>query len=377
MTTPEAAPRLVLFRSGDRPRLNARLGALLGAAFPDHAVDDVDVFAAMRDDRARSLLHIASSAWEYRGELARRQVRPKRAYVASVSFGHHVRRTVERTVDPARHRFTFQSQSLWNAAHPALPHFVFTDHTRLSGRARRDADPHGGKVDRFLAREREIYRDARVVFVRSSNVAETLVDDYAVPADRVETVGMGPNGDVPDLPHAGSDTGGRLLFVGVDWERKGGPLLLSAYDHVRRAHPHVRLEIVGCEPDVGNRPGVTVHGRIPLADVYDLQRRCDAFVLPTRFEPFGVAVIEAMHAGLPVVASQHGAIPDMVDDGVTGLLHETDDLDDLTGALLRVVEEPDTAATMGAAGRDRARARFTWDLTMTRIATRIHAEVDT
>ena len=375
MTPSSDTPRIALFRSGDRPRLNTRLSGLLAGEFPEHRVEDVDVFAAMRNDRRRSLPHIASSAWEYRHQLVRRQVRPKRAYVASASFGRHVARTVANTVDPDRHRFTFQSQSLWNAAHPEVPHFVFTDHTRLSGRAHRDADPHGGRIDRYLTREREIYQDARVVFVRSHNIADTLRSEYGVPAAQVEVVGMGPNGDVPDLPHEGSDSGRRVLFVGVDWERKGGPLLLEAHNRLHRDHPDVRLDIVGCEPDIGDQAGVTVHGRIPLDDVYALQRRCDIFCLPTRFEPFGVAVIEAMHAGLPVVGSRLGALPDMIDDETTGLMHEPGDLDDLVSTLRRLVEDPDSARAMGAAGRRRARAEFTWDLTMGRIGTRIRAEV--
>jgi glycosyltransferase involved in cell wall biosynthesis len=349
---------------------------LLREAFPDHEVDDVDVFAAMRADRPRALAHAAASAWEFRRELALRQVRPKRAYVASASFGRHVARLVERTIDPGVHRFSIQSQSLWNAAHRAVPHFVFTDHTRLSGSADRAADPHHGTGDRFLPREREIYRDARVVFVRSTHVADTLVAEYGCGPDAVEVVGMGPNGDVPDEPHVGSGTGDRILFVGVDWERKGGPQLVDAVARLRAEHPGVRLEIVGCAPPIGDQPGVTVHGLVPLARVYELQRECDVFCLPTRFEPFGVAVIEAMHGGLPVVGPRRGALPDMVDHEVTGLLYEPDDADGLVDALRTLVTDPAAARSMGEAGRRRARSSFTWDVTMRRIATRISAEVD-
>lgn len=375
MTSSRSTSRLALFRSGDRPRLNARLGSLLGDAFPDLAVDDVDVFAAMRTDRARSVVHSAASAWEYRRELARRQIRPKRAYVTSASFGRHVTRMVERTVDPAHHRFTFQSQSLWNAAHPAVPHVVYTDHTRLSGLGR-DGDPHHGTGARFLAREREIYETASIVFVRSHDVADTLVTGYGVPAERVEVAGMGPNGDVPDLPHEGSGDGHRLLFVGVDWERKGGPQLLAAFDRLRPEFPDLRLEIVGCTPATDDRTGVTVHGRIPLDAVYELQRGCDIFCLPTRFEPFGVAVLEAMHAGLPTVGPRLGAIPDMIDHESTGLLHEPGDLDDLIDALRRLLADPDAARVMGDAGRDRARAEFTWEVTMGRIAAGVRQRID-
>ena len=369
------APRLAVIRSGDRPRLNARFPELLGSVFPDHEIDDIDVFNGLRARPAASAVNMLQSGWEYRTDLARRRIRPKRAYVTSRSFARHVERSVDAVVAPSTHRFTFQSQSLWNAARPGLPNFVYTDHTRLTGLALDGGDPHGGTGGRFLERERRIYTDARTIFVRSRHVADTLEDGYGCAPEKVEVVGMGPNGSVPDEERTGSPERRRLLFVGIDWERKGGPMLLDAFDALAPEFPGLELEVVGPDADVGDRPGITVHGRIPLDEVYRLQQRCDIFCLPTLFEPFGVAFIEAMHASLPVVGPDTGAVPDLVRDGVTGILHQRGDTGSLVNALRPLLANPDRAVSMGRAGREHARTHYDWAAVMQRIHDRIDAEL--
>jgi glycosyltransferase involved in cell wall biosynthesis len=84
-------------------------------------------------------------------------------------------------------------------------------------------------------------------------------------------------------------------------------------------------------------------------------RRADALVHPARWEGFGLAVLEAMLAGLPVVASDVSSLPELVIDGETGLLVPPDDPPTLARALARALEERDR---LGAAGRERALREF-------------------
>ncbi len=84
----------------------------------------------------------------------------------------------------------------------------------------------------------------------------------------------------------------------------------------------------------------------------------DVFVLPTAGETMGFAIIEAMAAGLPVISTRVGAVPEVVDDGTTGILVPPGDVAALTGALKRLAEHPELRREMGAAGRRRARQLF-------------------
>ena len=86
--------------------------------------------------------------------------------------------------------------------------------------------------------------------------------------------------------------------------------------------------------------------------------RAGVFVLPSRFEGLPMALLEAQAAGLPVVASRVGGIPQVVSDGENGILHAPDDDADLASALARVLDAPDRARQMGSAGQTRVLAGF-------------------
>ena len=118
-----------------------------------------------------------------------------------------------------------------------------------------------------------------------------------------------------------------LLFVGYDWKRKGGPTLLEAWEQIHRRRPDSQLHIVGCRPDSARGlPGVTVHGRLNKADPRDyaklihLYDHASMFFMPSRQEAFGMVFCEAAAYGLPVVATDTGGVPTVVDDGRTGIL---------------------------------------------------------
>lgn len=123
----------------------------------------------------------------------------------------------------------------------------------------------------------------------------------------------------------------RLLFVGLDWERKGGPLTLAVVQELRRRGVHAELTIVGCNPFDGTPPdGVHCVGRLDKGnpDGAKRWRECfrDAhlFIMPTRAECFGIVYAEAAAHALPSIATRVGGVPDAVADGVSGWLFDLD-----------------------------------------------------
>ncbi|MBM7166977.1 glycogen synthase [Streptomyces sp. G44] len=172
-----------------------------------------------------------------------------------------------------------------------------------------------------------------------------------------------------------------VLFVGRITRQKGVPHLLRA---ARQLDPGVQLVLCAGAPDTPETDaefrvlfeelrrvragGVQwIPAMLPRPDIVQLLTHAALFVCPSVYEPLGIVNLEAMACGTAVVASRVGGIPEVVQDGVTGLLvpYEPKDPDgferDLGRALNELATDPGRAAAMGAAGRRRAVGRFGWD----------------
>lgn len=147
---------------------------------------------------------------------------------------------------------------------------------------------------------------------------------------------------------------------------KGHADLLRAAALLRAGWPALRVEIAGEGPErpalqdearrLGLEDRVTFLGW--QTDISPALARWDVLVQPSLDEGFGLAALEAMAAGLPVVATRVGGLPEVVDEGSTGLLVPPADPASLAAALERLLRHPDLGSAMGAAGRERARAHF-------------------
>lgn len=145
----------------------------------------------------------------------------------------------------------------------------------------------------------------------------------------------------------------QLLFVGRFDRAKGFDVLVDAMRRVGRgAEVDVFGESVLGEGAPGDLPdGARLHGWQPFAAIAPFLQRCDALVMPSRWEALGISAIEAMRAGKAVIASRVGGLPELVEDGVTGYLVPPDD----AAALAQVIgsAQRDRLAEMGARGRQR------------------------
>jgi glycosyltransferase involved in cell wall biosynthesis len=237
-----------------------------------------------------------------------------------------------------------------------------------------------GELDLVRKRELSVYRHAAGIFTLSERLRRSFIEDLGLPPGRVHAMFAGPNFDVAripaTLPRDHAEHRPTILFVGRQFHRKGGDLLLEAFRRVREQLPDAHLLVAGPpQPSFGSSlpPGVTALGNLDkntpagwsaLADAYG---SADVFCLPTRFEPFGIAFIEAMYFGLPCIGTNAWAVPEMILDGETGFTVPIDDVAALTDRLLRLLRDRALARRMGEAGRTRAREFFTWNRVVQRI----------
>jgi starch synthase len=226
-----------------------------------------------------------------------------------------------------------------------------------------------------LKREKEVYDAADRIWVMSDALAQSFRTDFRQPAEKVVTIYAGMNNPPNPVPDARRFP--RILFVGKDHERKGSAVLLAAFEFVRRAVPDAELHLVGRRPDASDPAGVVAHGVVSRGTLEGrtlldgLFASSSIFCMPSRYEPFGIAFVEAMSAGLPCVGTREWAMPEIIDDGETGWLVADGAVEELARILVEALRDPSKCAAMGARGRERARARFTWE----RVATRAVADL--
>ncbi|MET4923409.1 glycogen synthase [Streptomyces sp. PSRA5] len=251
------------------------------------------------------------------------------------------------------------------------------------------AEQLGGGYELSGWAERSAIETADAVVAVSRGMRADILNCYpSLDPDRVRVIYNGidtrlyrPDRDTDVLARIGIDPDRPfVLFVGRITRQKGVPHLLRA---ARALDPEAQLVLCAGAPDTpeigaefrelvdelsAGRDGVFwIPEMLPRPEVVQLLSHAAVFVCPSVYEPLGIVNLEAMACGTAVVASAVGGIPEVVDDGSTGLLVPYDERHPenfetaLTETLNRVLDDPESAAAMGAAGRDRAVREFGWD----------------
>ncbi len=191
----------------------------------------------------------------------------------------------------------------------------------------------------------------------------------------IDTAEYAPDGDTGVLSRHGIDPGRPyVIFVGRITRQKGVPVLLRAAAMLDPAAqlvlcagaadtPELRDEVTSLVAGLSaSRTGVFwIPEMLPKREIIQLLSHATVFACPSVYEPLGIVNLEAMACGSAVVASRVGGIPEVVADGVTGLLVPPDDPAALGDALNALLRDPARALLMGEAGRRRAVGEFSWD----------------
>jgi glycosyltransferase involved in cell wall biosynthesis len=367
--------RIAFIRPKDWPLANRIVEGVLKEQFPDHSIDILDISQMIRKRPDIILVNGIITLLLYGMDIARRKKKFRLAFWRTPYVFRQVKRLAGRKISGAGYSFSFQMQSLFDTSTPGLPHFIYTDHTHLE-----NLNYAGNKDNlyspRWIDMERTIYENAALNFVRSSNVRRSMVEDYKCPAEKVVLVYAGSNASVGPVKKENADYAQpHILFVGLDWKRKGGPDLVKAFEIVRGRCPNALLTIVGAKPDI-QIPNCDVVGPLRTEELDRYYQKASVFCLPTLLEPFGIVFVEAMTAHLPIVATRVGAIPDFVENGKNGWLLEPGDVRGIADALTKLLQNPSMAREFGERSYEIAQKRYSWDAVGKRFRENIQRVLD-
>jgi phosphatidyl-myo-inositol dimannoside synthase len=223
---------------------------------------------------------------------------------------------------------------------------------------------------------------ADLVLGPSRDTVKQLIDLQHIPCSKVRRLAWGLDPEFESRiasvtssnPPKEVPQNARIILSVGRWNSaekyKGADTLISALPRVLKTAPDTSLILVGDGDDrprldqLAHELGVSksvqfLFGLTP-DELFACYARCEIFALPSKGEGFGLVFLEAMAHGKPVVGGAHGGIPDIVEDGVTGLLVQHGDADGLAQALESLLGNSDLATEMGARGKDRVTQKFSF-----------------
>ncbi|MEI7845636.1 MAG: glycosyltransferase family 4 protein [Chloroflexota bacterium] len=260
------------------------------------------------------------------------------------------------------------------------PVVLYTDNTTaISARhanAGRFPFSEGDLVD-WLSYETNLYKCVEHICVRANIVKRSLISDYGISEERISVIGGGVN--FPTLPEfelvkPGLDF--TLLFIGTDFYRKGGDLVLKAFSVVHKLYPESRLIMVTRDDIPVSLPR---EGVIVLEPIWErtkleaLYRQADAFILPSRMETWGDVLLEAMSYGLPCIGVYGQAMEDIIVNGESGYLLNPDNIELLARSIIQLLEQPELRLRMGQVARRLVTTKYTWEQVVERLAPILYA----
>lgn len=330
--------------------------------FPDYKFDIIRIVDLLKKEKIIVLFNVFFTFKEYGLDLLTNRKKFKDVFFRTVFLFKKIKKMVNNKLREGDYYFSFQIGSVYDTSLEGLPHFIYTDHTHLANLGYPLFDKKCLLSSEMIELEKSIYKNATLNFTYSSNITNSIISEYSCPVEKVACVYAGSNVDIENMT---SDIerykNKNILFVGIDWERKGGPDLLEAFEKVLKKHPDSKLIIIGANPKIKNEKCIVL-GRIPIEKVPDYYKNASVFCMPTKREPFGLVYLEAMLYRLPVVATNIGAIPDFVQNDTNGYLVEPGDVKGIAEALIKLLDNPQKCMTFGEYGYKLVTEKYTWEI---------------
>lgn len=146
----------------------------------------------------------------------------------------------------------------------------------------------------------------------------------------------GINIDASKIDHS-KKSGNKVLFVGRDFERKNGPLVIEAFKLARKSRPDLELYIAGPKKKAPMEDGIVFLGDVSSENLPDIFNICDVFCMPSKLEAYGLVFVEALSFGLPCIGKNAYEMPYFIENGKTGYLLESDSAETLSRLLIDAI----------------------------------------
>ena len=230
-------PKAAFFKFSSFSLINKNLIENLRKTFHELQWEEID---AEQIYKRKSPANLIYSFYHYFWDIlgARRPV--KGMIIHSPYYFRQLKKQVNQKLDSTVYDFTFQTQSLWDLSMDGLPHFVYTDHTELAYQ-RYELLDRPIYPQAWVDCEKQVYENADLVFTTSDFCSRSVIEDYDISPDKVICVHSGINLS-HQLDHADEKKydSKNILFVGVQWKRKGGPQLVEAFKEIKNVTPKRR-----------------------------------------------------------------------------------------------------------------------------------------
>lgn len=201
-------------------------------------------------------------------------------------------------------------------------------------------------------RERELYAHAKGFLPWSRVAAQSLREEYRIPDELIHVLPPSLSDPAPSLRTTSPARRLRILFIGGDFRRKGGQVLVDVWRECFQ--DQVELHIV-TRTEVPAEPGLHIHSGVEAGSAkwHELWNSADVFVFPSRLETFGIVLVEAMAFGVPIISTNTGAAADFLGEGASGILLSSLSSNQLRDAIQKMISSPETRARYSANGRAR------------------------
>lgn len=197
-------------------------------------------------------------------------------------------------------------------------------------------------------------------------VKELSQDENVLVKDKVYHVGGGINVDASLIDKDKIREGNKILFIGRDFERKNGPLVVEAFRLLRKSRPEIELFIAGPETLSLSDEGIHLLGNLPYCELPQYLNLCDVFCMPSKFEAYGLVFPEALTFGLPCIGRNAYEMPYFIEEGETGYLLKQENAEELADLMDKTLSSKQLATNV-CERRDFYLKEYSWDTVARRI----------